>query len=81
MAASADAEKAWASTLMARVIPPPPNTLTRSPLWTRPRSTNPARSMESPSMLSSTPTLTGVYSIRNGLVNPRSLGIRCISGS
>src|SRR5450432_180937 len=80
MVASADLEKACASTRMARDSAPPPRTLTRSPLWARPNSTRPARSMESPSTAASAPTLTGVYSMRKGFVKPLSLGIRCISG-
>ena len=49
MAASADLEKAWASTRTARVSSPPPRTLTRSPLLASPEATKPARSIESPS--------------------------------
>src|ERR1035441_8910952 len=47
--ASADLEKAWASTRIARVSSPPPRIFTRSPLWTRPASTSRATSTESPS--------------------------------
>ena len=79
--AAADLEKACASTLMARDSSPPPRIFTRSPLWARPMSTRPATSTESPSMASSAPTLTGVYSTRKGFLNPRSLGMRCMRGS
>src|SRR5262245_38494541 len=80
MASAALFENAWARTAMARVTWPRPRILTREPLWVRPLACSVSGVTSSRPVASSTSRLMAWYSTRNGLLNPRSLGIRMCSG-
>src|SRR6478609_1641811 len=81
MAASADLENAWAFTVTARLISPRPRTFTRAPLWVRPLACSTSGSRASRPVASRTSRFSAWYSIRNGLLKPRSFGTRMARGS